>query len=309
MNMLIEKKQRDKKECIFDWIYFRAARDGFREVLKTSVLAEKKILVPAYIGYSTREGSGVFDPIRESGKDYLFYHLDNRLRVDFAGLKEKIIKNPGNILLLIDYFGFRDENLKEIKELAIKNKMIIVEDFAHAFFSFMKFPIIDFDYGLFSIHKMFPEDDGGLVLQKRKLLTSNNEFKPGYDLFKYDLDEIARRRCNNYDYINDKLQKLSNAHNIDILFPDRRGNIPQTFPILLVDNKIRDDAYFKMNERGYGVVSLYHTMIAELDETFIKAHDISRRILNLPVHQDVKKSQLDQMLRLLIEIVEGHKDS
>ena len=93
------------------------------------------------------------------------------------------------------------------------------------------------------------------------------------------------------------------------MFPDRRGNIPQTFPILLVDNKIRDDAYFKMNERGYGVVSLYHTMIAELDETFIKAHDISRRILNLPVHQDVKKSQLDQMLRLLIEIVEGHKDS
>ena len=43
--MLIEKKQRDKKECIFDWIYFRAARDGFREVLKTSVLAEKKILI------------------------------------------------------------------------------------------------------------------------------------------------------------------------------------------------------------------------------------------------------------------------
>lgn len=307
--MIIEKKQRDKKECIFDWIYFRAARDGFREILKTSVLAKKRILVPAYIGYSTREGSGVFDPIREVGKDYLFYHMDNRLRIDFADLKEKISKNPGNILLVIDYFGFRDENLREIKEFAIKKKMIIVEDFAHAFFTFMNSPIIDFDYGLFSIHKMFPEDDGGLVLQKRKLLTCNDELKSRYDLFKYDLNELARRRCNNYDYINVKLQRLSKGHNIDILFPDRRGNVPQTFSILLADNKIRDDAYFKMNERGYGVVSLYHTMIAELDETFIKAHDISSRILNLPVHQDVKKSQLDQMVKLLLEIVESHKDS
>ena len=232
--------------------------------------------------------------------------MDNRLRIDIIDLKKKISKNPGNILLIINYFGFIDKNLKELKNFAIANKMILVEDFAHAFFTFMHSPIIDFDYGFFSIHKLFPEDDGGLVLQRNKLLTSKDKLEFRYDLFRYNFDEIIRRRCNNYDFINNKLQDLSK--DIDILFPDRGSNIPQTFPILLANKKIRDDVYFKMNERGYGAVSLYHTMIAELDETFVNEHDISRRILNLPLHQDIESYQLDEMLKILIEIVKGHKE-
>ena len=66
-------------------------------------------------------------------------------------------------------------------------------------------------------------------------------------------------------------------------------------------------AYFNMNERGYGVVSLYHNMIAELDETLVNEHEISRRILNLPLHQDIESDQLDEMLEILIEMVESHK--
>jgi len=304
--MIIEKKQREKQNCIFDWNYFRSARDGFKTILKINELRGKKILLPAYVGHSSREGSGVFDPIREVGQDYLFYHMDNRLRIDIKDVKEKILKNPGNILLIIDYFGFRDENLKEIKDIAIKNKMIIVEDFAHAFFTFMRSPIIDFDYGLFSIHKLFPEDDGGLVLQRNKFLNSNGKLKLRYDLFKYNFYEISRQKCNNYDFINNKLNGLSNNH-IEILFPDRGNNVPQTFPILLADKKIRDEAYFNMNERGYGVVSLYHTMIAELAETLVNEHEISGRILNLPIHQDIESDQLDEMLETLIEMVESHK--
>ena len=115
--MIVEKKQREKENCIFNWNYFRSARDGFKTILKISELRGKKILLPAYIGHSSREGSGVFDPIREVGQDYLFYHMDNRLRIDIKDLKEKILKNPGNILLIIDYFGFRDGNLKEIKDI------------------------------------------------------------------------------------------------------------------------------------------------------------------------------------------------
>ena len=304
--MIIEKKQRDKHNCIFDWNYFRSARDGFKTILKINELRGKKILLPAYVGHSSREGSGVFDPIREVAQDYLFYHMDNRLRIDIKDVKEKILKNPGNILLIIDYFGFRDENLKEIKDIAIKNKMIIVEDFAHAFFTFMRSPIIDFDYGLFSIHKLFPEEDGGLVLQRNKFLNSNGKLKLRYDLFKYNFFEISRQKCNNYDFINNKLNELGNNH-IEIPFPDRGNNVPQTFPILLADKKIRDEAYFNMNEIGYGVVSLYHTMIDELAETLVNEHEISGRILNLPIHQDIESDQLDEMLETLIEMVGSHK--
>ena len=62
-----------------------------------------------------------------------------------------------------------------------------------------------------------------------------------------------------------------------------------------------------MNERGYGAVSLYHTMIAELAETLVNEHEISDRILNLPIHQDIESDQLDEMLETLIEMVESHK--
>ena len=62
-----------------------------------------------------------------------------------------------------------------------------------------------------------------------------------------------------------------------------------------------------MNEIGYGVVSLYHTMIDELAETLVNEHEISGRILNLPIHQDIESDQLDEMLETLIEMVESHK--
>jgi dTDP-4-amino-4,6-dideoxygalactose transaminase len=48
-------------------------------------------------------------------------------------------------------------------------------------------------------------------------------------------------------------------------------------------------------------------MIAELDETLVNEHEISSRILNLPLHQDIESDQLDEMLEILIEMVESHK--
>ena len=50
-------------------------------------------------------------------------------------------------------------------------------------------------------------------------------------------------------------------------------------------------------------------MIAELDETLVNEHEISSRILNLPLHQDIESYQLDEMLEILIEIVECHNDN
>ena len=43
-----------------------------------------------------------------------------------------------------------------------------------------------------------------------------------------------------------------------------------------------------MNNAGYGVISLYHTMINELQDS---GHEedcwFSQRVMNLPMHQDV----------------------
>jgi dTDP-4-amino-4,6-dideoxygalactose transaminase len=52
-----------------------------------------------------------------------------------------------------------------------------------------------------------------------------------------------------------------------------------------------------MNAAGFGVVSLYHTLISQVPpQSFPAAVRVSRRILNLPVHQDISHEALEAMV-------------
>ncbi|MDE2027317.1 MAG: DegT/DnrJ/EryC1/StrS aminotransferase family protein [Candidatus Omnitrophica bacterium] len=298
--MIIEKKQVERDNGVFHWHYFSAAREGLRQVLEFPSMKGRKILIPAYIGHSSREGSGVFDPITQTGKEYLFYRMDSSLNIDKADLKEKISKNKGQILLLIHYFGFKDKNLGIYKQWARENHMVIIEDFAHAFYTFYKDPQIDFDFAIFSLHKMFPIDDGGLVLS-REPLTATREASE-YDLFRYDYPFIMERRRQNYAFLVQALAEKKDK-GIRIMFPVLGAFVPQSFPVFLPSREVRDGLYFSMNERGYGVVSLYHELISPIDGSFSNEHEISNRILNLPVHQDVEQVQLQGMLDVMFSFL------
>ena len=62
----------------------------------------------------------------------------------------------------------------------------------------------------------------------------------------------------------------------------------------------RDIIYSKMNENGFGFVSLYHTMIKDISEQeHPEAYYLAKHITNLPVHQDVDKSYYYEMVELL----------
>ena len=78
-----------------------------------------------------------------------------------------------------------------------------------------------------------------------------------------------------------------------------KNQTPQTYPIL-IKSKDKNELYHKLNEKGFGVVSLYHTMIEELrNEKYDISNKVSKRILNLPVHQDVEEKDLINMCKLL----------
>jgi len=63
-----------------------------------------------------------------------------------------------------------------------------------------------------------------------------------------------------------------------------------------------------MNDAGYGVVTLYHTMIAEISrDEFPGSHALSRRILNLPVHQDTDRDALGRMVDTLVATIRSMK--
>lgn len=302
--MIIEKKQKDKKRFVFNWSFFNSARAGLKYILQTKELRGKIILVPAYIGYSTKEGSGVFDPIRETRTRYVFYGMDKNLNINIKDLKTKIRENPCGILLFIHYFGFPDKELENIKQYAGKYGMTIIEDFAHAFFTFWLDPVINFDYGIFSIHKLFPADSGGMVLSKKVI---NNKSIVRHDLFNYDMKNIMQRRIENYNHILHRFRKKFLPCNITVLRKELAGAVPHSFPLLLPDKGLRDRLYFRMNKEGYGVISLYHTLVREIDDSFAVEHGISGRILNLPVHQDAEKKDLDRMIDKMSDIVKAYE--
>lgn len=55
-----------------------------------------------------------------------------------------------------------------------------------------------------------------------------------------------------------------------------------------------------MNRAGFGVVSLYHTLIEPISESvYPESHRLSRKILNLPVHQDILPEDLDALIACL----------
>lgn len=87
------------------------------------------------------------------------------------------------------------------------------------------------------------------------------------------------------------------------LHPFSEKITPQTFPVI-VRNYDRDALYFKLNEAGFGAVSLYHTMIDPIQKgDYEEAVWLSKHIINLPVHQDVTEVQIEEMADTLFYIL------
>jgi len=297
--MIVEKKQTDSDNFKLNWHFFAAAREAFMYILRHEQKG-KKILLPAYIGYSSKEGSGVFDPVSATGAEYDFYSLDRSLNIDVRNVADRIHANKGNILLLIHYFGFRDPHLDAIKKMARSSGMVIIEDFAHAFYTFWLHPLVDFDYAIFSTHKLFPVETGGALLSSRPIERQDSAI---FNYCAYDIPGIIRRRMSNYRFILKGLDHFSKKHDIEILRRRCDGCVPQTFPLLLRDGQLRDRLYFALNDAGFGAVSLYHQLITQIPDTYEAERDISSRILNLPVHQDADEGRLRGMLQQIRSIV------
>ena len=303
--MNIPKQAEDAGRYLRGYFSFPSARSAFAAFLRACRLGPTDVvLLPAYIGWSPREGSGVFDPIAEGGFKYDFYRLDSRLHIDLEHLESMLRSNPVRLVLLIHYFGYVDPAYPEAVAMARSSGALVLEDEAHA----MLTDLIGNACGrlgdacLFSLHKMLPVRTGGMLVTNPEVrfevtageLPQQDTVVPWH----YDLAAIASKRRENAQALDGLLRRLG-----DWVDPLRQqlgpGEVPQTYP-LLVRPGCRDQIYFAMNSAGFGVVSLYHTMISFINpQRFSDAHQISQRILNLPVHQDVVPDQLEAMVRAL----------
>lgn len=309
MQRFISKIASDKSMNQRELFFYKNARAGFEDILR-NLNKEKEItlLLPDYIGYSPNEGSGIYDPICNLKIKHKFYSLALDISVDLNSFKEALQNTDGKIvILLVHYFGYIDMNIEEIVKIAKMKNAIIIEDCAHAFFS----DYFDYtcgcysDVSFYSLHKMFPFKEGGMVRinKKRQELEdlSGSRICKNENPFEYDFKAISLKRKENAFYIEERLKGIS-----EILLIRKReqyiDQTPQTFPIL-IKSLDKNNFYHYLNGHGFGVVSLYHTLIEPLMTE--KINSTSKKILNLPVHQDIKKESLKKMCDQLEKLCRG----
>jgi dTDP-4-amino-4,6-dideoxygalactose transaminase len=290
---------------------FTNARSAFRSLLAAMDLQPgETILLPAYVGWSSREGSGVFDPIAELKLTHDFYRLDGNLNIDLGHLEDCLRAGRVKVLVLIHYFGYVDSQYHNAVELARRYGAWVVEDEAHALFS-------DWiggacgrlgDACIYALHKMLPIQGGMLAVPSShadlftRVAAVNTEIPQPWN---YDLFTIAQQRRRNAIHLARLLMPLGD--DVTLLRPSlTAGETPQTLPVL-IRRASRDAMYFALNEAGFGVVSLYHTLIPQISgEKFPDSQRVASTILNLPVHQDVRTEHLDALVEKLRELLNGH---
>ena len=285
---------------------YPSGRAAFKSILSHLDWGHGRVLLlPSYIGWSPREGSGVFDPVQELGLPYEFYRLDRRLEVDQAHLAERMQQNPRAVLLLIHYFGRSDPGYGSITAMARSLNLEVIEDEAHGMLTDLVGGLTGRagHHAFFSLHKLLPLAQGGALVVNASSTTVATNLVP--ELLNYDLHLIAQTRIKHFNQLHALLLPLKN--HIEFLWPElAQGEVPQTFPIRIKgavhQRSVRDAIYDKMNQKGFGVVSLYHTLIDAIDPSeFPQSHELACSILNLPVHQDINPKSLAGMVEALAE--------
>jgi dTDP-4-amino-4,6-dideoxygalactose transaminase len=308
---MITKSAEDQSNFTQNLIFTENARTAWGHILSGyRVGAQPKVLLPAYIGYTEREGSGVFDPIEENLATYQFYKVDESLRIVLDDFERLLASGNVNIALVIHYFGLCRNDMEKIKQLCKKYEVVLVEDCAHAFqLGIPNQKIGNYgDFSFYSLHKYLATSSGGILKVNSNVfeLPSLPETKKiSQDVLeqyaKTEFIKVSSARINNFLSYSRLLQK---HENLKIMFELQDGEIPQSFPIK-IKNSNREKLYFHMINNGIPVTALYYRLIDQIEiEQFPGSFTISNEILNLPVHQDINQDDVQKICIVIADFFE-----
>ena len=238
--------------------YFSSARTAFKHLLQQLDFGEEEqILLPAYVGITDREGSGVMEPIWDREINYEFFKLDSNLNADLADIDVQIQRGTTKALLLIHYFGFPQKGLYKIRDYCKANQVYLIEDCAHSLYS--KFGDADLgsigDFSFFSIHKSIPSESGGFLRSNLVGFELTNPIRHSDQISLNALEILARirrndvsaKRLGNYKYL---AKLLSNCPHITLILPELAdGIVPLNMPVL-VSEGYREPLYFYGSTRN-----------------------------------------------------------
>jgi dTDP-4-amino-4,6-dideoxygalactose transaminase len=283
--------------------FYRSAREGMQDFLSNVRDSDSRgVLLPGFIGWSPREGSGVYDPVQSLKMRAGFYGLREDLTLDTGQIADFARTGQFGVLVVIHYFGRAETQMAEVRQIADEYGLLLVEDLAHAFFTSKigHSAGVHSDMNLYSLHKMFPMPVGGMVTYSSDSLVRQQQStmpELAVEVMSFDWEVISQRRRQNYLGLINRLNALPEAgERFRLLWPElNERDVPQTLPILISGDE-RDHVYSSMNRNGYGMVSLYHTLVKEVKQSHPALHELSRHIINFPIHQDVVTEDLDGLV-------------
>jgi dTDP-4-amino-4,6-dideoxygalactose transaminase len=282
-----------------------SARDAICQFVSGLQLGRPpRVLVPAYYGWSSTEGSGVMDPLRRAGATVKLVRVDRSLHVDVDDFGGALRSFEPDVVMPIHYFGWCDPEISALVTKARGAGALVLEDEAHSMVSCIRgspSPALG-DASALSLHKSLPVPSGGVLLDRRVHQTSPRSPQTDSVMLDFDLPAIADSRRRNARLIMAEItEKCSTALPLRSSIPDRV--VPLNVPILVPPNK-RQEVYLEMNRMGFGVVSLYHTLGPGIDEeTHPDSHWLSARLVNLPCHQDVDEDEIPPMVAALTRVL------
>jgi len=286
--------------------FLRSGRVAWEHILKQLRMKPRQsILLPAYIGITDREGSGIIDPVEATDTPYTLYELGDRLQVDLSMIERRLQTGRHPLMLVVHYFGIVHAEMDRLSDLCRQYGTILIEDCAHVVSMFEAENATGaFGEGAFySIHKSIAVNEGGILRLNGKLLEtpsiSEQERCPVEvleQLVRTNFHQINRIRRVNYQWLVDRLSGVSG---LTILYPNIGACVPHDFPVIIHDG-LREKLYFALMDEGLPTIALYYRLIDSISPAeFPASHELSKSILNLPVHQDTTIADLELLINRL----------
>lgn len=302
--MRIEKEPSGSRNRDKSLYFTKSCRDAVKQILSMNS-GERRILLPAYVGLSLEEGSGILDPVKESNSKFCFYEVNSQLDPDLNSLKSMITSFTPSHVLVVNYFGYLMSNRKAVFQLLSEYQVCVIEDFAHLIEPLRSHKEISMlaHYEVFSLHKTMGAGMGGgavLCESSEESFDENISDSSLKLLGKSDMNYISDLRWQNYIYLESRLN-TDHSEIFTPFFSDRRAPVlPLNFPIRFPNRETRHAMYTALIDAGIFPTSLYHRLVPEINiENYPLSIQISQTILNLPIHQDVDIDKIN----ILLEVV------
>lgn len=136
-------------------------------------------------------------------KNIFYYEIDNNFNINIDNLKNILLKNNIESILIIDYFGNVDKNIKLIINILKEKNIFIIQDFTHNIFN-------DYFYGDISYcssRKMLEIPFGGYFIDKNNIL-KRQENLISFNYFKINLLRLIGLNLKNINFLKPIWRKI-----------------------------------------------------------------------------------------------------